>query len=359
MNIYNSQIAIISDLHFGIHSNSDAWHKIILDYGKWLKKELDKKNIKDILILGDIFNDREEIGVKTLYITQQFFNIFNTPNEVYNIILLTGNHDSYFKDTSDINSVSIFKGWNNITVIDENQQSILFKNRKLSFCPWGAKLEDIPDNTDILFGHFEINTFKKNISKLCDDGIDSDTLLKKATWIISGHFHLRDERQYANNQKIIYVGCPYAQSWNDCGATKGYYIFDLEKMSYTFTENTISPTYYKIPLSNLFIPDKLADIKKIIPNNFIKILVDKEFDYTKLEKVMNTLSLLKPLELSSDFVQEELKVSENYESVHLDTEKLIEEFVNNLDITAIKDKVLKEIEEIYNKAITKVNIESD
>ena len=73
---------------------------------------------------------------------------------------------------------------------------------------------------------------------------------------------------------------------------------------------------------------------------------------------MTTLTLLKPLEISSDFVQEELKVSENYESVHMDTKTLITEFVSNLEIKDIKDKVLKEIEEIYNKSITKVNIES-
>lgn len=358
--IYNpdGKIAIIADIHLGVHSNSETWHKIIIDYGHWLKNELQKQNIRDILILGDIFNDREEIGVKTLSVTEQFFKIFNNEIDPYNIILLNGNHDSYLRDSSDINSISIFKGWNNITVIDKIE-SLKIGSNNYTFLPWGSKIEDIPNNTTALFGHLEINTFKKNAVKLCEDGIDSSILLDKAKMIISGHFHLRDEREYKNG-KIIYVGCPYQQTWNDCNSIKGYYIFNLNNLTYEFVQNTISPVYVKIPITDLFDKDKLQSIKKLIPNNFIKILVNQTIDYTKLEKILNALTVLKPLEISSDFSETtELTANDNYEIVHLDTKSLITEFIESLDIKELKDKVLKEIEEIYNKSITKVNIESN
>lgn len=357
--IYNTdaKIAIIADLHLGAHSNSETWHKITLDYGNWLKSELQKYKIRDILILGDIFNDREEIGVKTLSVTQQFFKLFSDPLDTYNILLLNGNHDSYLRDSSDINSISIFKGWNNITVIDK-MESFKIKQNNYTFLPWGSTIEDIPDNTSALFGHLEINTFKKNAIKLCDDGIDSSVLLAKAKMVVSGHFHLRDERDYKNG-KVIYVGSPYQIDFNDLNTTKGYYIFDLNDMSYEFCENSVSPKYYKIPFSDFFDPPKLVNIKKCIPNNFIKIQVDKEIDYSKLEKIMNTLALLKPLELSSDFSDNEnIATVADYETVHLDTKSLITEFVESLEIKASKDKVLKELEDIYNRSITKVTIEN-
>jgi DNA repair exonuclease SbcCD nuclease subunit len=354
--LYNQKVAIISDLHFGLHSNSDMWHKILIDYGTWLKQQLDAQGIRDLLVLGDIFNDREEIGVKTLFITEQFFKLFSDPNDIYNIVLLTGNHDSYFRDNSDINSISIFKGWNNVQVVDK-LETLKHHNKTMAFAPWGYKPDDLVDNVDVLFGHFEINTFKKTPLKLCENGVNSDDLLNKASLVFSGHFHIRDERQYKNGN-IVYVGCPFSQSWNDWNSSKGFYILDTANLSYTFTENTISPAYYKIRLSDFLIKSNIPNIKKLIPNNFIKIIVDTNIDYSQLEKVMSTLTLMKPLEVSSDFVQKEVKISESYESVHLDIGSLITEFITNLDITDIKDKVFKEMEEIYNKALTKVNIES-
>ena len=43
-----SKVAIISDLHLGIHSNSSFWHEIAINWAKWLKEELNNKKITDI-----------------------------------------------------------------------------------------------------------------------------------------------------------------------------------------------------------------------------------------------------------------------------------------------------------------------
>lgn len=352
---YGKKIAIISDIHLGLHANSELWHDIILNYGNWLKQELEKQNITDLLVLGDIFNNREEIGVKTLHVTEQFFKIFSSSVSPFNIILLNGNHDSYFRDNSSINSISIFKGWSNITVVDKSE-SIIIHNKKLTFIPWGLH-NDIPSNNDVLFGHFEINTFKKNVAKLCEDGLDSSMLLENAKLIISGHFHLREEREYKNG-KIIYVGCPFQQNWNDVNSTKGYYLLNTEDLSYEFFENNVTPKFISIKLSDYFDKTKLENIRKVIPNNFIKLIVDQEISYENFEKILNVSTLLKPLEISSNFEnKKELTVDENYEVVHLDMKVLIEEFVKSLDIKLLSDKVLKELDNIYNSALNRVKIE--
>lgn len=354
INFYNKKVAIISDIHLGLHANSEMWHDIILNYGKWLKDELEKHNIQDLLILGDIFNNREEIGVKTLHVTEQFFKIFSGSNP-FNIILLNGNHDSYFRDNSDINSISIFKGWSNIKVVDK-VETVLAQGKTFTFIPWGLQ-DNVPSNNDVLFGHFEINTFKKTVVKMCEDGLDSSVLLDKAKLIMSGHFHLRDERNYKNG-KIVYVGCPFQQSWNDANSTKGYFILNTEDLSYEFFENIITPKYISVKLSDFFITGKLDEIKKIIPNNFIKIIVDEDIAFEKFEKIFNILTLLKPLEITSNFSDKtELKVNENYEVVHLDTPILLEEFVGSLDNEPLKDKVLKELTKIYETSLNRVKIE--
>ena len=116
--------------------------------------------------------------------------------------------------------------------------------REITFCPWGTTLSQIP-KSDIVFGHFEIQTFKQNSFKMCDDGMTSKELLERCNLAISGHFHLRDERVY-DEGTILYLGNPFQMDFGDVDSTKGYYILDLNTLKYEFTENTISPKHKKI-----------------------------------------------------------------------------------------------------------------
>ena len=99
------QIACISDIHLGVHQDSQRWHNIALSFARWLDEQLTKHNIQDIVISGDIFHNRHEIGVNTLHAAYDFFKILDK----YNIIAITGNHDCYLRDKSDINSISILQ----------------------------------------------------------------------------------------------------------------------------------------------------------------------------------------------------------------------------------------------------------
>ena len=348
----NDKIAIISDTHLGIHSDSDLWHEIIITYATWLRDDLIKKDIKDIFILGDIFNNREEVGVKTLHVAEEFFRILKD----FNITILIGNHDCFLRDSSNISSVSIFKGWSNINVID-TMTTIDVLDNKLCLCPWGTDYNNVPQGTNIIFGHLEINTFKRNAFKLCDSGLDSDFLLERAKLIISGHFHLRDVRHYTNGD-ILYVGCPYPQTWNDADAVKGYYVLDFKTLTYEFTENTVSPKFYKIKMSDMFIKDKLPNLKQQIVGNFIKLIVDIKIEYAQFEKIMNTLLLLKPIELSSDFTGETtIKPTDTLVAVSLDIKTTLSDLISTLDVKDLKQKIEKELELLYNSALNKVKIE--
>ena len=114
MTFENKKICCLSDLHIGVHQGSSTWHNISLDFAKWLVKHLDENGIKDIVICGDINNDRNEISVNSLNVVNNVFKIWKK----YNIKVIVGNHDAYYRDISDINSLSLLYGWDNITVID-------------------------------------------------------------------------------------------------------------------------------------------------------------------------------------------------------------------------------------------------
>ena len=101
------------------------------------------------MICGDLFHYRDEIAVNSLQVAKQFFDIL----EDYNIVMITGNHDCYYKDTSTVNSLSLFGGWKNITVIDTLTVDDIF-DKRVSFVPWGVNVKDIP-KCDLVFGHFD------------------------------------------------------------------------------------------------------------------------------------------------------------------------------------------------------------
>ena len=65
MKIINSEVGVFSDPHYGVHRNSEIWHKIALDHAKWAAEQFKQRGIKDIIIPGDIFHDRNDIAVNS------------------------------------------------------------------------------------------------------------------------------------------------------------------------------------------------------------------------------------------------------------------------------------------------------
>ena len=53
--INKSKVAIFSDLHLGVHSNSTEWHKYAIEWANWFRDECREKGIKDIIFCGDIY----------------------------------------------------------------------------------------------------------------------------------------------------------------------------------------------------------------------------------------------------------------------------------------------------------------
>ena len=167
-----SKVAIFSDIHLGVHQNNDFWLGISNKWADWYIIELNDKNITDIIFCGDFFHYRDEISVKTLNFAKDLLDKFKD----FKITMITGNHDAWYKDTSEINSLSILKGYKNLAVYDR-LATVEYKNKTVSFCPWGTKIDDIPDS-DLIFGHFELENFKMNMFKICDHGDDPDVLVE-------------------------------------------------------------------------------------------------------------------------------------------------------------------------------------
>lgn len=359
--IKNKEIMVIGDLHLGNNLDSAVYHDIALNYAKWIKDQCTQNGIYDLLFLGDIFHNREEIGTNTLHTAYEFFTILSN----FNIIIILGNHDLYYKDKTDITSTSVFRGWNNITIISEKMQHEFGEptNKSdtivpLCFCPWGYTT-DIP-KCSILFGHFELETFKHSSVKLCEHGVKPEYLLSVAPLIFTGHFHERQEREYKNG-KIIYVGSVFEQNWGETDTDKGVYILDIVTGEYRFIKNTISPIHIKISLEKLLSNKEVfLKYKDLIPNNFVKLMIDKKIDYTMLEKIINKLSLLQPLDFKTEFVIiDSVEGQQNFECASIDIKEIFQEYLNGFEVEVDKEVLTQKIMTIYEKALSKIVITGD
>lgn len=343
----NEKIAIFSDLHLGIHQNSTYWHTIALNWIKDFKKYLILNNIKNIYFLGDFFHHRDELNLLTLDTSSVIFDLLSE----FKITMIPGNHDCFFKNTTDINSLSIFKGRNNITIY--NKITILnLKDKIITFCPWGTNIADIPDS-DIIFGHFELQNFKMNGFKICDAGDDVEILSSKSKLIISGHFHLNQNKKIGNST-IIYIGNPFEMDIGDAYQKKGFYILDMVDNSFEFIENTESPKHIKIFLSKLVsTPNIEILLQKILPNTIVKLVVDKNISTEHLDILMAYLNNFKLIELSIDYDVNYNKIKvENDNDIDLSgivIEQAIEEFINLLEISN-KKEVIDYTIQLYNRS---------
>ena len=345
--INRPRVAIFSDLHLGVHSNSTQWHKFAIEWATWFKNECKRKNIKDIIFCGDWHHNRSEISVNTLQVSADIFDILSE----FNIIAITGNHDIYYKHRTDVNSLSIFKKRKNVTILNELETVEAF-DRTITFCPWNTNIKDVP-NSDVIFGHFEIETFKMNSYKVCEEGLKIKNLLKKSNLIISGHFHTRHNKKFAKGT-ILYTGNPFQMDFGDVNNQKGYYILDFDTLEYEFTPNNISPNYIKISLSELVREGSITnEIVKLITNNIVKLKVDMNISQDDMDILLKKLSLLSPESLTVDYdinFNRLIDDTENKEDLSgIDIPQAIEEFVNLLEIKN-KKEIIKYTLGLYEKS---------
>lgn len=327
--IKKPKVAIFSDLHLGVHSNSSDWHNYAVEWAHWFRDECRSKGIKDLIFAGDWHHNRSEISVNTLQISADILDILSE----FNLIAITGNHDIYYKHRTDVNSLSIFKSRKNVTVLEKYEIVEAF-DKKISFCPWNTATKDI-EESDLIVGHFEIETFKMNTYKTCEEGVKVKDLLKKSELVISGHFHTRHEKKFGAGT-ILYVGNPFQMDFGDAGNQKGYHILDLDTMEYEFFANNISPNYNKISLSDMVQAGEITPIIRAkFTNNIVKVKIDMNISQEDMDILQRTLSCLKPEVLTYDYDINFNRILDNKEDIEdlsgVDIEQAIEEFVNSLE----------------------------
>ena len=330
------KVAIITDTHYGARKGSDHLHNYFeMFYRDVFFPSLEKYQVDTVIHMGDIFDSRKSIDLKSLEWSKK---VVFEPLKKYNVHAIVGNHDCYYKDTNYVNSPELLlRAYPNIKLYSKATE-IEIDKLKILMLPWinsenFDETKELIDNcsSKIAMGHLEINGFKATRGHMMETGMDT-SVFDKFDRVYSGHFHTR-----STDGKIYYLGNPYEMYWNDVNDTRGFHIFDTDTLEHTSIDNPYKLFY------NVYYDDtnyKLFNTS-IYKNKIVKVIVRKKSKIKEFEKFIDKLyaSGVQDLKIIENFEiqeSEEFDINEDENTLSI-LNRYIEESEFDLDKNIIKN----------------------
>lgn len=345
------KVALITDTHFGGRGDSlpfDAYFRKF--YTNVFFPKLDELGITRVIHLGDTFDRRKFINFNSLKSCREYFF---EPLQQRNIQvdMLVGNHDTYFKNTNDVNSPELLLTDFTNVIPHSQPTTIQVDNLSILMLPWicadnYAECLQVIDSTTapVLFGHLELAGFIMHKGMSNDHGMDPG-IFKKFDLVCSGHFHHRSSRD-----NITYLGNPYPLTWNDFDDPRGFHIFDTETLQLEFVENPYQ-MFTKILYDDTKTDYDDVDVAQYA-EQMIKLVIINKTDFYKFDKFLDRLYKQNPLELKiiEDFSEFEAEAIGDEDLDLEDTLSLLHGFVDSVETDADRERIKALLKDLYLEA---------
>ena len=290
------KVLISGDLHIAAHKKSQERLQHTIDALKWIFETAHQKNIKHVIIAGDLFQDRSKIDIAAYHWTFETFIKYGKGLEIY---LLLGNHDLLHRLKCDITSVRPLSALSGVHVIGE-PSTVPVGEYPVSFLPFtidpAEDLKSIWNDSDfkLLIGHLAVSGAQNGKYHLADVMVEHDgdmTIVDAAVFdgwdqVFLGHYH--QGQKISDN--IEYVGSPLELNFGEAFTQKHIIIFDMETQEKQYIVNNFSPRHY------ILNPEEVDEYD--LEGNFIRLEVDNlsaaevvEFKKKIIEKNASTLSI--------------------------------------------------------------------
>ena len=339
------KVAIITDTHYGARKGSKYLH----DYFEKFYKDiffptLEENNITTVIHMGDAFDSRKSIDYQSLEWAKRV--VFD-PLKSYDVHMIVGNHDCYYKNTNEVNSPELLlQTYSNIKTYSEIEE-VYIDNLKVLFIPWinaenfENSVKSIKVSTSVCaMGHLELNGFRAHRGHVMEEGMACD-VFEKFDKVFSGHYHTRSD-----NGRIFYLGNPYEMFWNDVNDPRGFTIFDTETLEHTHINNPYR-MFYNIYYEDT--PNQLFNFQEY-EGKIVKVIVRKKTNPKDFEKFID--------KLYSVGVQD-MKIIENFqitesEDFEVDEEEntisILNRYIEESDLELDKGIIKKIIQDLYRQS---------
>lgn len=358
-----SKVALITDTHYGVRNDSPVFHDYFDRSMKFFFEEIDKRNIKTVIHLGDLFDRRKYLNYVTAKTCRE---TFLEPLESRGIEthIITGNHDVYWKNTNKVNSLDeIVTGrYKHIRTYSEPSMINILEEDDVTFfpiqlMPWinsenTEECHSILKNSsaEILMGHFEINGFELFKGIMSDHG-DDMSIFSRFDKVFSGHYHHKSSRGNIN-----YLGAFMEHTWADYNDPRGFHVFDTKTRELEFQQNPYN--IFKMMIYNDEEGDIMEHIDEInydqYKDCYVKIVVVKRSNPYAFDMMLDKLYKVSPIDIS---IVEDMtyftSTEDDVENVKDgDTVSILSNYIKGLTLPVKTDKMVDYMKELYTEAIS-------
>lgn len=322
-----------TDAHFGARNNSEQHNLDCLEFIDWFIEKVKEEKPSHIAFLGDFFENRNQINVRTLNHAIEGCRKLN--NLGIPIIWIVGNHDLYHRQDRSIFSTDIFRDLENFLLVSEP----LELNKDWYVAPYMFRSEypsivsDINSHRYIL-GHFEFRNFVvTGDTRVMDHGPDANDF-SVPKYIFSGHFHKRQL-----NKNIVYIGNTFPTNFGDAGdSARGCCIFDIVEDDVYFHDWEDAPLFFKTRLSRI-----IGGEAEFPAKARVRCVLDMDIGYSDVQALRD--EMIKGQGLREFSVEEDLAARK---------EMIVEglEIDGDLDLTSLDNTVRQLITEGVNPSPT-------
>lgn len=340
------KIAIITDTHYGARKGSKYLHDHFeLFYNNVFFPSLKEHQVEVVIHMGDAFDSRKSIDYQSLEWAKR---VVFEPLKNYEVHMIVGNHDCYYKNTNIVNSPSLLlQTYPNIKTYSSPTNTKI-GGVDMTFIPWicsenyDQTLKVIQKSkSKVAFGHLELQGFRVNRNLIMEDHGMDPNIFDKFIKVFSGHYHTR-----SNNGKIFYLGNPYEMYWTDVNDTRGFHIFDTETLEHIPVNNPYK-LFYNIYYEDT--PYQIFDATEY-ENKIVKVIVRKKTKPKDFEKFIDKLytSGIQELKIVENFdIQESEEFEVNEEE---NTISILNRYIDDSEFSYDKNIIKGIFQDLYRQA---------
>jgi len=255
--------------------------------------------------------------------------------------IIPGNHDTYYKNTNDLNSLKELLGhYMNEVTIHMDPTVIEYNGFKMALLPWinpenhDKSMEFVEKcKAEWLGGHLELVGFEQHKGSTAHKGMDVKPFLRFEK-VLSGHYHTKSSRM-----NVEYLGSQMEFTWSDAHDPKFFHVLDTDTRELTPVRN---PNILHIRFNYKDGEMEGFDFAQV-DNKFVRIVVINRGEGSTFEEFIDRIEKrpihdLKVLETFDAFVGKNVEEEEDMEWD--ETSILLDSYIEGVD-TALDKKRLK------------------
>lgn len=267
---------VFTDIHFGLKSNSQLHNEDCLNFVQWATAKAQEEGCETAFFLGDWHNNRASINIVTLNYSLRALEHLNANFD--RVYFIPGNHDLYYRDKRDIQSVEWARHLKNVEICND-----WMVRDDVVIAPWlvGDDHKRIPKiSARYMFGHFELPGYLMNaMVEMPEHGELRREHFSGIGHVFTGHFH---KRQTGKN--ITYIGNCFPHNYADAGDdARGVMILEWGQ----------DPVFHAWPDQPVYRVYNLSDVlnnteKLLRPGMHTRINLDIDISYEEASFIKET-----------------------------------------------------------------------